>query len=373
MVCAFSGCRPAGARRPPAANDVARRLADDWKRSNGDGAGEPVTGGRKPDAGAPAAIEVPQTGDEFDTPALGLQWQWAANHQPQWWDLQARPGWLRLNAVPTPSSRFASGRSKPASAEIPGPGFPRKRAHRFPFDGSGRLCGIVVFGMDYSYLALFASDDGRLYAVRSTCKGADQGGKALDEATAPVGAQGPVELQLEVAEGGVCRFSLSTDGKAFKEIGNAFTARKGAWVGARIGLFVSSIPGRPDAGYADVDWFRIERLRSDPDTKTGERPRMYSLRALLLPREDDLAGVWNRGHDLISLSIAAGVVKLFLTIATAVPGILQIRPRLQQPEKARADQDLGVMRIHELVGFPGRNVQARPVSGPRMRMGERPR
>jgi beta-xylosidase len=242
---------------------------------DGDGAGEPVAGGRKPDIGTPAAIEVPQTGDEFDTPALGLQWQWAANHQRQWWNLEARRGWLRLNAVPNAVKPFRLWEVPNLLLQkFPAPVFRASARIDFHLMAASGLAGMVVFGMDYSYLALFASDDGRLYSVRSTCKGADQGGKALDEATALVGAQGPVELQLEVAEGGVCRFSLSTDGKAFKEIGNAFTARKGAWVGARIGLFVSSIPGRPDAGYADVDWFRIERLRSDPDTKSGERQRM---------------------------------------------------------------------------------------------------
>jgi len=90
--------------------------------------------------------------------------------------------------------------------------------------------------------------------------GADKDGMVLDEATALVGTQGPVDLRVEVAEGGVCRFSLSTDGKTFHEIGNTFTAQKGAWVGARIGLFATGAPGRTEAGYVDVDWFRIDKL-----------------------------------------------------------------------------------------------------------------
>jgi hypothetical protein len=58
---------------------------------------------------------------------------------------------------------------------------------------------------------------------------------------------------VEVAEGGVCSSSLSTDEKTFKEIGNVFSAQKGAWVGARIGWFALLDGGRKDAVYVDVD------------------------------------------------------------------------------------------------------------------------
>jgi hypothetical protein len=65
---------------------------------------------------------------------------------------------------------------------------------------------------------------------------------------------------VEAAEGRVCRFSLSTDEKPFKGIGNVFTAQKGAWARARIGLFALLDAGRPDTGYVDVDWLRIDNL-----------------------------------------------------------------------------------------------------------------
>ncbi len=226
-----------------------------------DGIGEPVAGGKKPDVGMSVAIELPQTSDEFEAPALGLQWQWAANHQRQWLNLEARPGWLRLNAVPIAATPLRLWEVPNLLLQkFPAPVFRATARIDFHLMAASGRAGIIVFGTDYSYLALFAGDDGRLGAVRSTCSGADKGGKELDEATALVGAQGPVDLRVEVAEGGVCRFSLSTDGKMFKEIGNVFTAQKGAWVGARIGLFALADAGRTDAGYMDVDWFRIDKL-----------------------------------------------------------------------------------------------------------------
>jgi beta-xylosidase len=234
---------------------------DDWPvighDRGGDGIGEPISGGRKPDVDKPDAIEMPQTGDEFNASALGLQWQWAANHQRGWWDLGARPGWLRLRAVPSADSMLWN-KANLLLQKFPAPAF--LATARFDLRPKyGERAGIVVFGLNYSFLALFPGDDGRLYLVRSTCIDADKGGRAMDETTALVDSNGPIDLRVEVSEGAMCRFGISTDGKTFKEIGSPFQARKGAWVGARIGLF-SFAPGSPaDTGYVDVDWFRIER------------------------------------------------------------------------------------------------------------------
>ena len=70
---------------------------------DGQGLGQPVLTFKKPDVGRPWPVTVPQTSDEFDSSDLGLQWQWQANPKDQWFSLTARPGWLRLNAVPMPA------------------------------------------------------------------------------------------------------------------------------------------------------------------------------------------------------------------------------------------------------------------------------
>lgn len=237
---------------------------DDWpvigNDPDGDGIGEPVPGGKKPDAGKPGAIEAPQTGDEFNAPALGLQWQWAANHQRHWWDLGARPGWLRLRAVPAADYTLWD---KPnlLLQKFPAPSF--RATTRLDLNPNlGIRAGIVVFGLNYSYLAIqLDSGDGRPHLVRTTCIDADRGGRALDEATALVNSIGPVDLRVEVSEGALCRFSASTDGKTFKEIGSPFQARKGAWVGARIGVFALAPAGAAETGHVDIDWFRIEEVK----------------------------------------------------------------------------------------------------------------
>lgn len=52
----------------------------------------------------------------------------------------------------------------------------------------------------------------------------------------------------------------STDGKNFKKLGKSFQAREGKWIGVKVGTFCT----RPaiqtnDGGWAEVDWFRIEK------------------------------------------------------------------------------------------------------------------
>ncbi len=78
--------------------------SDDWPVIGSDpgntGKGEPVLTFRKPQVGRSYPVAVPQTSDEFDSPVLGLQWQWQANPRPEWASLSARPGSLRLYGVP---------------------------------------------------------------------------------------------------------------------------------------------------------------------------------------------------------------------------------------------------------------------------------
>jgi beta-xylosidase len=67
-----------------------------------DGKGEPVSTFRKPKVRTAGPLVSPQTSDEFTAESLGLQWQWQANFDKNWFSLSANPGWLRLKAVSLP-------------------------------------------------------------------------------------------------------------------------------------------------------------------------------------------------------------------------------------------------------------------------------
>lgn len=65
-------------------------------------------------------------------------------------------------------------------------------------------------------------------------------------------------LQIKVNDRAEATFNFSEDGKTFREIGGLFVMKPGRWVGAKIGMFYTRTNITNDAGFADIDWFRIE-------------------------------------------------------------------------------------------------------------------
>ena len=59
--------------------------------------------------------------------------------------------------------------------------------------------------------------------------------------------------------GALCRFSYSTDGWNIIVAGDPSLPRPGMWIGAKIGFFALRDGFTNDAGYVDLDWFRIEK------------------------------------------------------------------------------------------------------------------
>jgi beta-xylosidase len=59
---------------------------------------------QKPNVGRTFPIAAPVTGDEFNGTEFNLAWQWHANPKPGWATMSARPGWLRLHAIPKPAA-----------------------------------------------------------------------------------------------------------------------------------------------------------------------------------------------------------------------------------------------------------------------------
>jgi beta-xylosidase len=223
---------------------------------DGDGKGEPVTSWKMPGAGLKYAISTPQTSDEFDTTVLGLQWQWHANHSDQWYSLTENKGALRLRVI--------------AASDSGGNlwNIPNLLLQKFPFQKFtatafltfypsciGEKTGLLVMGLDYSYLAVSKRMDG-YHLSQVICKDADKGMKETDETDLLI-AGNSVFLRVAVDTGAVCRFSYSEDGKMFKPIGKEFTARKGQWIGAKVGIFAVKQSETACGGYADFDWFRI--------------------------------------------------------------------------------------------------------------------
>ena len=237
------------------------KWVNDWPvigiDKDGDGKGEPVLRYKKPDVGKSYPVAVPQTSDEFDASKLGLQWQWQANYQDGWLSLSTRRGWMRLSAVAMPE-KAASLWDVPnlILQKLPAPEFTvtaRADASKLAL---GEKAGLVMMGMDYSYLAVERTPAG-YRVIKNSCKDAIRGGKEVEEGNAKLTGNS-LFLRVRVSPGAVCHFSYSTDGQKFIPLGQAFTAREGRWIGAKVGLFSLASDAAKAPGYADFDWFRFE-------------------------------------------------------------------------------------------------------------------
>jgi hypothetical protein len=91
------------------------------------------------------------------------------------------------------------------------------------------------------------------------CKQADKSGKEEIAETQPL-QDATIYLRVEVRNGAECSCSYSTDGKTFTLIGKTFKVREGKWIGAKLGFYAVRNGVINDAGSADIDWFRIDKL-----------------------------------------------------------------------------------------------------------------
>lgn len=230
------------------------KWADGWPligvNQNGDGVGEPVRTHRKPTVGAAAEEYQLQTSDEFDSKALGLQWQWHGNPRPEWSSLSARPGWLRLNAVDRPADDLSDITSH-LLQKLPAPEFTTTTELELAAPDESCRAGLVVLGLSYSGLFVTREGDGlRVELIRGKQEERSKPDKVLESVRLD---DGKVQLRVAVSSGAVCQYSYSRDGVEFIPIGSSIQAAEGRWIGAKVGLTCLGA-----AGHADVAWFRID-------------------------------------------------------------------------------------------------------------------
>lgn len=228
--------------------------------NDGDGKGEPVLRYKKPNVGKTHSVQTPQESDEFSGTSLGLQWQWMANPKAAWFFMNPSNGSLRLFSDKWPDSA----KNLWDAPNVLLQKFPAEEftvTTKLTFTPSTKLenekAGLVVMGFSYASLALKSKKDG-VYLVQTVCKDAEKGAKEK-ETTVMKTSSSTLYLRMKVGKGAKCNFSYSTDGKTFANTGDEFTAEVGRWIGAKVGLFCTRETHTNDSGYADVDWFRIER------------------------------------------------------------------------------------------------------------------
>jgi beta-xylosidase len=226
-----------------------------------DGKGEPVMRYKKPNVGAGKKypIAVPQTSDEFNTLHLGLQWQWMANPKATWAFVNTSEGSLRLFSDKTDSIPNLWAAPNVLLQKFPAEEFTvtTKLAFKPNTKLENEKAGLTIMGFSYASIAFKSKKDGN-YLVFTHCKDAEKG-KAEVETVLTKAENVPYYFRVKVSKGAKCQFSYSTDGKTFTETGESFTAEVGRWIGAKVGLFCTRQTQINDAGWVDVDWFRVEK------------------------------------------------------------------------------------------------------------------
>lgn len=227
--------------------------------ADGDGIGEPVSRYKKPDVGGNYPIAVPQTSDEFTSSALGLQWQWQAAPHRNWYSLAANKGFMRLHAVSIPTdggSLFYAGNL--LLQKTTAPAFTATTRLSASHLRVGDRAGITMMGNYYTCLYLEKGDSGNRL-VLSEGRRVDRKYQ-LPQVLQTIAISGSaIWMKVQVKADATCTYEYSIDGKNYQPIGEVYKIEKGTWIGAKTGLFCLN-PGLVKSnGFAEFDYFRVEK------------------------------------------------------------------------------------------------------------------
>lgn len=196
-----------------------------------DGCGEPALVHKKPDVGAVYEVEAPDDSDFFEAEKLGLQWQWNANYDAQWYRME-QPG-IRLFVQPKAAKTQLCNVKNLFLQKWPAPEFTIETALDLRDLKNGDFAGMVCLGGEYSSIMVHKMEDA-FYLKQRT-------GSWAEEVETRAGFQRVVCDRIifreRVEESKFVSFSYSTNGKTFSPIGCVVETSPGRWVGVKDGLF----------------------------------------------------------------------------------------------------------------------------------------
>lgn len=288
---------------------------DDWPvigvNKAGNDYGEPVMEYKKPDIGkTPEELSdrekypvcEPDTDDEFDGSALGMQWQWNANFDKSWIEFrtdvygktesdqtkssQDNPSCIKLHALPASGLRPVGDYRNLLLQKWPAPQFECVTKMYVNGMQNGDFAGIVSLGMKYAALGIKKSDQG--YAVcqvigeqqfdcdmaytKEDIKDLEISEDVFENASQPVYCRYTVKCvghedhrEMDVPVLNVPKeeitLELSFDGKNYH---HAITipSKAGRWVGVKNGVFCehdNGVAGKTK-GFVTVDYVHYNEI-----------------------------------------------------------------------------------------------------------------
>jgi beta-xylosidase len=206
------------------------------------GIGEPVYVWKKPDIKGNFRISAPQTGDDFNSPQPGLQWQWNHNPVVESWTLTEKPGYLVLKAIK--AENFVKAHNTLTQKVM---GVTGEAITEMDLNGiaEGQKAGLCSMGGKITNLIGVLKRNGQLYLFTES-SGKISAEKAISTKKIFL------KVQLDI-KGDNNQFLYSTDNKTFSMFGDKFSTAAGYWKGTRIGLF--SFNEINNNGSAAFNWF----------------------------------------------------------------------------------------------------------------------
>lgn len=222
------------------------KWVDGWPML-GDGGKDVITYPKPDVALAQQPLSAPETSDEFDTPVLGLQWQWNHNPDTLKWSLTDRKGYMRLKASKANNLKEAR---NTLTQRVQGPSSEGSVEMDATALKDGNVAGFGIFQFPYAYVAV--QQDGNERKIVMCIDGEIV-------KTVPDFTGDKLWIRARATDKDfTARFYYSLDGEHYHPIGNVFKMGLGLpWTANRFAMFNFSTKDAGVDGYADFNWFRF--------------------------------------------------------------------------------------------------------------------
>jgi beta-xylosidase len=220
---------------------------DGWPIIGNNGKG--VDSCKKPNVGAVYTIMAPATSDEFNSPKLGLQWQWNHNPDPEKWSLVEHKGYLRLKAGK--AKKLADARNT-LTQRIQGPYSNGTVEMNVSGMKNGDVAGFGIFQFPYAFVSAQEKGAKKTIVMMNN-----------DSTITSINFTGnTVWFKASVTDTDyMASFAYSIDGKNYQPIGNKLKMGLGLdWTANRFALFNYSITEDGIGGYVDFNWFHFASI-----------------------------------------------------------------------------------------------------------------
>jgi beta-xylosidase len=213
---------------------------------------------RKPIQGEPVCR--PATSDEFDSPTLGMQWQWNHNPDNARWSLVERPGFLRLR--PAQATNFWLARNT-LTQKGQGPWSCGEIKLDLGHLRPGDVCGFGTLGKTNGQISVNCDSHGAVTLDMNVIVQTKPGSMTLWQTNLASAALSGTNLYLRTEmdftkKRGLC--SYSADGANWTVLGGpfnlAFDWQTGTFQGEKFAIFCFNPD--PGGGFVDVDWFHFQ-------------------------------------------------------------------------------------------------------------------